>query len=96
MSQHDQIHTDGNAALIEQVLNDLRELRRESREDRKELWEAMNNLRESITGNGREGLSKQVDRNTGFRKNLTKWLWVLFTPLYGGLVALLIKLLFER
>ena len=97
MQQHDHPTNEaGHTALIEQVLTDIRELRREYREDHKELWTAMNDLRESITGNGREGLSKQVDRNTSFRRNLTKWLWALFTPLYGGLVALLIKQLIER
>ena len=92
----DQLHHEGSDALIEQVLTDLRELHREFREDCKELWTAMNDLRQSITGNGREGLSKQVDRNTSFRRNLTKWLWVLITPLYGGLIALLFKLVFEN
>ena len=92
----DQPHHEGSDALIEQVLTDLRELHREFREDRKELWTALTDLRESITGNGREGLSKQVDRNTSFRRNLTKWLWALFTPLYGGLIVLLFKILFER
>jgi len=92
----DQPHHEGSDTLIEQVLTDLRELRREFREDRKELWTAMNDLRQSITGNGREGLSKQVDRNTSFRRNLIRWLWVLITPLYGGLIALLFKLVFEN
>ena len=96
MSQSDQSQHNSSNHLSKQVLDDLRELRREFREDRRELWKAMNELRESITGNGREGLSKQVDRNTSFRKNLVKWLWALLAPLYGGLVAMLIKLIMER
>jgi len=44
-----------------------------------------------INGNGSEGMVVRIDRNTSFRKNINKALWVLFTPLYGGLVALLIK-----
>jgi len=94
--QNDQHIPDDHHALIEQVLTDVRELRQEFRDDRKELWAAINALRESISGNGKVGLSKQVDRNTNFRKNLTKWLWALFTPLYGGLIALLFKLIFEK
>ena len=96
MKQQDNAPTDGHIALIEQVLTDVRELRKEFKEDRKELWVAINALRESITGNGKIGLSKQVDWNTNFRKFLTRLLWVLFTPLYAGVVALLIKFIFEK
>ena len=96
MKQQDNPPGDGNNILIEQVLTDVRELRKEFKDDRKELWAAINALRESITGNGKIGLSKQVDRNTNFRKFLTRLLWVLFTPLYAGVVALLIKIIFEK
>ena len=99
--QHDNPSNGSYLALIEQVQADLhdikediREIRSGSKNDRQELWKAMTDLRESITGNGKLGLSKQVDRNTNFRRNLTKWLWVMFTPLYGGLIALLLKALF--
>jgi len=37
----------------------------------------------------------RVDRNTSFRKSVTKLLWVLFTPVYGGLIALVVKMLFH-
>jgi hypothetical protein len=41
MQQHEHPTTEaGRTALIEQVLTDLRELRREYREDRRELWQA--------------------------------------------------------
>jgi len=36
----------------------------------------------------------RVDRNTNFRRTLTKLLFALFTPLYGGLIVLLLKALF--
>ncbi len=94
--QHDQPTTDGQNALIKQILTDIRELHREYREDHRELWEALNDLRESITGNSREGLVVRVDRNTGFRKTVTRLLWVLFAPLYGGLIALLLKTLLNQ
>jgi len=88
-------------ALIEQVQTDLsdikediREIRSGSKTDRKELWSALKALHESIVGNGKDGLLVKVDRNTNFRKTLTRLLWALFTPLYGGLIVLLIKTLF--
>jgi len=88
-------------ALIEQVQADLhdikediREIRSGSKDDQKELWTALNGLRESITGNSKEGMLVRVDRNTNFRRTLTRLLWALFTPLYGGLIVLLIKTLF--
>ena len=89
------IHT----ARIEQILQeigeiktDMREMKAENKNDRKEFYQALNKLRESITGNDREGLAVRVDRNTQFRRNLSKLLWALFTPLYGGLIVMLIKL----
>ena len=88
-------------ALIEQVQSDLREIKQDIRDmrsgnknDRRELWNALNGLRESITGNSKEGILVRVDRNTNFRKTLTRLLWALFTPLYGGLIVLLLKALF--
>ncbi len=88
-------------ALIEQVQADLHDIKEDIREirsgnktDRKELWTALNGLCESITGNSKEGMLVRVDRNTNFRKTLTRLLWALFTPLYGGLIVLLIKTLF--
>ncbi len=94
--QHNSPTGDVHTALIEQVLTDVRELRREFKDDRRELWKALNGLRESITGNSREGLSMRVDRNTRFRRNIVKMLWVLFTPLYAGLIALLLKTLLNQ
>jgi len=96
MQRHQPTTEAGHIALIEQVLADVRELRRELRDDRQELWKAINDLRESITGNDKEGLSVRVDRNTNFRKTITRLLWALFTPLYGALIVLLIKLILER
>jgi len=99
--QHDNSTSGSYIALIEQVQADLhdikediREIRSGSKSDQKELWTAMNGLRESITGNSKEGMLVRVDRNTNFRKTLTRLLWALFTPLYGGLIVLLIKTLF--
>jgi len=99
--QQDNSPSGSYIALIEQVQADLhdikediREIRSGSKSDQKELWTALNGLRESITGNSKEGMLIRVDRNTNFRKTLTRLLWALFTPLYGGLIVLLIKTLF--
>jgi len=80
---------------IDELREDLKTMRTEDKEEQEKLWEALEALRESITGNGRDGLTIQVDRNTNFRKNLTKLLWALFTPLYGGLIVILLKIIFE-
>jgi hypothetical protein len=94
-----EIHT----AKIEQIFlrfNELREdlktMRAEDKEAREKIWEALEALRESITGNGKDGLNIQVDRNTSFRKNLTKILWALFTPLYAGLITIILKIIFNK
>ena len=99
--QHDNSPSGSYIALIEQVQADLhdikediREIRSGSKADQQELWKAMNGLRESIVGNSKAGLVVRVDRNTNFRKTLTRLLWALFSPLYGGLIVLLIKTLF--
>jgi hypothetical protein len=101
MKQQDNSTGDAYIALIEQVQTDLhdikvdiREIRSGNKTDQAELWKALNALRESITGNSKDGLLIRVDRNTNFRKNLTRILWALFTPLYGGLIVLLLKVLF--
>ena len=98
----DPIMCGANQAKIEQVLSAVQELggridkmHELHRSERKDFWEAINDLRESITGNDREGLTVRVDRNTQFRRNLSKLLWALFTPLYGGLIIMLIKLAFD-
>ncbi|MBT7789377.1 MAG: hypothetical protein HN757_10935, partial [Calditrichaeota bacterium] len=90
-------------AMIEQVQTDLhdikvdiREIRSGNKTDQAELWKALNALRESITGNSKDGLLIRVDRNTNFRKNITRLLWALFSPLYGGLIVLLLKTLFNN
>ena len=91
-----------NQAKIEQVLSAVHELgvridkmHELHRNERKDFWEAINDLRESITGNSREGLKVRIDRNTQFRRNLSRLLWALFTPLYGGLIIMLIKLVLD-
>jgi len=99
--QHDNPSPGSYLALIEQVQADLhdikediREIRSGSKTDQTELWNAMKDLQESILGNGKEGLLVRVDRNTNFRKTITRLLLALFTPLYGGLIVLLLKALF--
>jgi len=101
--QHDNSPSDSYIALIEQVQADLhdikediREIRSGSKSDQKELWTALNGLRESITGNSKEGMLVRVDRNTNFRKNITRLLWALFSPLYAALLLLLFKTLFNN
>jgi len=92
-----------HVAMIEQIQADLHDLKEDMREmrtsikaDQIQLWTAMSSLRESITGNSREGLSTRVDRNTRFRRAVVKLLLVLFAPLYGGLIALLLKTLINQ
>ena len=99
--KHDNATDNSYLALIEQVQTslldikeDIREIRTSSKLDRKDLWTALNGLRESITGNSREGIIVRVDRNTNFRRALIRLLWALFTPLYGGVIGLIIKTLF--
>lgn len=88
--------------LINRIIEDIRDLKGdiramqvETKEDRKEFYAAIGLIRESITGNGKEGLAVRVDRNTSFRKSMSKLLWVLFTPVYGVLITLAIKMLFN-
>jgi hypothetical protein len=94
-----EIHT----AKIEQIflrLEDLREdlktMHQEDKDEHEKIWTALDGLKESIVGNGREGLKIQVDRNTNFRKNLIKLLWALFTPLYAGLITIILKIIFNK
>ena len=90
-----------NLAKVEQVLSAVKELSERidkmhelHRSERKDFWEAINDLRESITGNSKEGLRMQIDRNTRSRQKLSRWLILLFAPFYGGLIALIIKMAF--
>jgi len=101
--QHDTTSCSVHVAMIEQIQADLHDLKEDMREmrtsikaDQLQLWTAMNNLRDSITGNSKEGLMVRVDRNTGFRKIITRLLWALFTPLYGALIVLLLKTLLNQ
>jgi len=103
MKQQDNPTVDAYIALIEQVQTDLhdikediREIRSGSKIDQKELWKALKALRESILGNGKDGILVRVDRNTNFRKNITRLLWALFSPLYAALLLLLFKTLFNN
>jgi hypothetical protein len=66
-------------------------MRQDLKTMKSELWQALAELRESIIGNGRDGLKLQVDRNTNFRRNLTRLLWALFPPLYSALIFLLLQ-----
>ena len=91
-----------NLAKVEQVLSAVKELSGRidkmhelHRSERKDFWEAINELRESITGNSKEGLRMQIDRNTRSRQKLSRWLILLFAPFYGGLIALIVKMAFE-
>lgn len=99
--QQQQQPCDLHTAMITQILEDIREVKGDIRSmqidaksDRKEYYMALGVLRESITGNGKEGLAVRVDRNTSFRKSTSKLLWILFTPVYGGMIALLLRLMF--
>jgi len=85
MKQQDNPSGDAYIALVEQVQTDLhdikvdiREIRSGNKIDQKELWKALEALHESIVGNGKDGLLVRVDRNTNFRKNITRLLWALF------------------
>ena len=101
--QHDTTSCSVHIAMIEQIQADLHDLKEDLRElrtgikaDNNYLWTAMNDLRDSITGNSKEGLMVRVDRNTNFRKTITRLLWALFTPLYGALIVLLLKTLLTK
>lgn len=72
-------------AKIEQISEQLSELK-----------DVVKVLNESIKGNGKEGLVVKVDRNTNFRLVMTKLLWVLFTPLYGGLLVFVMNHFFQH
>jgi len=72
-----EIHT----AKIEQIflrLEDLREdlkaMHQEDKNEHEKLWHALDELKESILGNGREGLKIQVDRNIGLHKTVLYFL----------------------
>ena len=91
-----------HTSKIEQLLDDMKEIKEDIRgvksdakSDRRELWKSFNSLRESITGNSKEGLTIRVDRNTQFRNNISKLLWALFTPLYGGMIIMIFKIIFD-
>jgi len=101
--QHDNTSGSVHIAMIEQIQADLHDLKEDMREmragikaDQLQLWTAMNSLRDSITGNNKEGLVVRVDRNTNFRKTVIRLLWALFTPLYGALIVLLLKTLLTK
>ena len=64
-------------------------------EQQKLMSEKVNDLYETINGNGGKGLKIDIDRNTQFRKGLTKALWFLLTSLYAGMIAMLIKAIME-
>ncbi len=90
-------------AKVEQIVQQLQDLKEsiqtvqtEAKEERKEVHAALKELNDAIKGNGKEGLVVQMDRNTNFRLMMTKLLWVLFTPLYGGLIALVINLFLSK
>jgi hypothetical protein len=81
---------------LHDIKEDIREIRSGSKTDQKELWKALKALQESILGNGKDGILVRVDRNTNFRKNITRLLWALFSPLYATLLLLLFKTLFNN
>jgi len=90
-------------AKVEQIVQQLQDLKgsiqsvqTEAKEERKEVHTALKELNDAIKGNGKEGLVVQMDRNTNFRLMMTKLLWFLFTPLYGGLIALVINLFLTK
>ncbi len=91
-----------NQAKIEQVLIGVNELsiridkmHELHRGERKDFYKAITGIPESITGNSRDGLTVRIDRNTRFRQELNRWLILLFAPLYGGLIALIVKMVFD-
>jgi hypothetical protein len=53
------------------------------------------NIYRILNGNGRDGLMVKIDRNTSFRRNAARVLWVLFgtvTGLAASIVVILVKL----
>lgn len=51
---------------------------------------SVDNIYKILNGNGGEGLTVRVDRNTQFRKFTSK---ALFIPLYAAIVAIIVKML---
>jgi len=71
----------------------------ELRRDVAEIREDVRNIYRILNGNGRDGLMVKIDRNTGFRRNAARVLWMLFgtvTGLAASIVVILVKLFVTR
>ncbi|HHE46843.1 MAG TPA: hypothetical protein ENL08_03965 [Bacteroidetes bacterium] len=75
-----------------QILQDMRDDIAEIKQDVKHIYRIIN-------GNGGNGLTVRVDRNTGFRRNAVRALWVLFgtvTGLTASIVLLVIRIFIHQ
>ena len=70
--------------IDQEVISDIREGIREIKSDVKGIYRILN-------GNGADGLNVRVDRNTNFRKNASRALWVLFGAVVG-MTAIIIRM----
>ncbi len=62
----------------------------------KDIWKAIQKIDATLHGNGNLGLKIENDRNTNFRKAISKSLWFIITPLYLGLISIIIKVILEN
>ncbi|MCF7810926.1 hypothetical protein K9N50_08045 [bacterium] len=70
--------------IDQELISDIREDMREIKSDVKGIYRILN-------GNGSDGLNVRVDRNTNFRKNASRALWVLFGAVVG-MTAIIIRM----
>ena len=70
------------------------ERRRSSDPIIEDISEKVDKIYECIHGNGRVGLKTEVDRNTNRLQTISKAFWFLITPLYVGIIGLLVKFAF--
>lgn len=70
------------------IVRDIREDIREIKTDMKEIFRILN-------GNGGDGLKVRIDRNTAFRRNASRALWILFAAMVG-IIGIIIRMVIIR
>jgi len=71
-----------------EIIGDIREDIREIKTDVKDIFRIVN-------GNGDDGLKVRIDRNTRFRKNASRALWMLFGAVIG-MIAIIIRIMITK
>lgn len=73
------------------LLGAIETLRQDNVREMSEIKEWVNEIHKAtIKGNGKPSLVVQIDRNTQFRRFMTRFLWWAITPLYGGLIGMIL------